>query len=67
MADLRAWRSARAREAGVPAYVIAHDALLAAIVEQRPETPAALRRIRGMGPAKLDQYGEEILAIVAHH
>ncbi len=67
LADLRAWRSTRAREGGVPAYVIAHDTLLAAIVEQRPRTPAALRRVRGMGPAKLDQYGEEVLAIVARY
>jgi DNA helicase-2/ATP-dependent DNA helicase PcrA len=66
MADLRAWRTARAAADGVPAYVVAHDALLAAIVEQRPESPAALRRIKGMGPARLDRYGDEILAIVAH-
>ena len=67
MADLRAWRSARARADGVPAYVVAHDALLAAIVDERPGSPAALRRIRGMGPAKLGRYGEELLAIVARH
>ncbi len=65
MADLRAWRSARARADGVPAYVVAHDALLAALVEQRPGSAAALRRVRGMGPARLDRYGEEILAILA--
>jgi DNA helicase-2/ATP-dependent DNA helicase PcrA len=67
MADLRAWRSARARADGVPAYVVAHDALLAAIVEQRPGSIAALRRVKGMGPAKLDRYAEEILAILARH
>ncbi len=67
MADLRAWRSARARADDVPAYVVAHDALLAAIVEQRPGSPAALRRVKGMGPAKLDRFGEEILAILARH
>jgi len=67
MAELRAWRSARARADGVPAYVVAHDALLAALVEARPESPATLRRVKGMGPAKLDRYGEEILAILARH
>ena len=67
MADLRAWRTARARADAVPAYVVAHDALLAAIVEERPASPAALRRVKGMGPARLDRYGEEILAIVARH
>ena len=67
MADLRAWRSARAREDAVPAYVVAHDAVLVEIVEQRPGSPAALRRVKGMGPAKLDRYGDEILAILARH
>ncbi len=67
MADLRAWRSARARTDGVPAYVVGHDALLAGIVEQRPGSVAALRRVKGMGPAKLERYGEEILAILARH
>jgi DNA helicase II / ATP-dependent DNA helicase PcrA len=67
MAELRAWRSQRAREDAVPAYVVAHDALLVALVEDRPGSPAALRRVRGMGPAKLDRYGAEILAILARH
>ena len=67
LADLRAWRSARARADGVPAHVVAHDAPLSAIVEQRPGSPAALRRVKGMGPARLDRYGEEMLAILARH
>ena len=62
---LRQWRLERARADGKPSYVIAHDALLAAIVDERPVSPAALRRVKGMGPAKLDRYGEEILAILA--
>ncbi len=48
----------------MPAYVIAHDATLAAIAEARPRSVAALRRVRGMGPAKLERYGDEILAVV---
>jgi DNA helicase-2/ATP-dependent DNA helicase PcrA len=67
MTELRAWRASRARADDVPAYVVAHDAVLAAIVEQRPGSEAALRRVKGMGPAKLERYGEEILAIVARH
>jgi superfamily II DNA helicase RecQ len=47
--------------------IIAEDALLAAIVEARPVSPAALRRVKGMGPKRLERYGEEILAIVARH
>ena len=67
MEDLRAWRSTHARDDGVPAYVVAHDVTLAAIVEQRPGSMAALRRVKGMGQAKLERYGEEILAILARH
>ena len=67
LAELRAWRSVQARSDGVPAYVVAPDALLAALIEQRPESVAALRRVKGMGPARLDRYGDEILAILARH
>jgi DNA helicase-2/ATP-dependent DNA helicase PcrA len=63
-AALREWRTGRAREAAMPPYVIAHDATLAAIAEARPRTLAALRRVKGMGPTKLEQYGDEILAVV---
>ncbi|MHB8459542.1 MAG: ATP-dependent helicase [Candidatus Limnocylindrales bacterium] len=62
---LRAWRLERARADAVPAYVVAHDATLAAIAEARPGSIAALRRVKGMGPAKLDRYGTEILGVVA--
>jgi DNA helicase-2/ATP-dependent DNA helicase PcrA len=65
MSALRAWRTARAREDGMPAYVVAHDQTLAAIAAAHPTSLAALRRVKGMGPAKLDRYGAEILDIVA--
>ena len=61
---LREWRTARARADAVPPYVVAHDATLTAIAEDRPRTPASLRRVKGMGPAKVDLYGDEIIAIV---
>jgi superfamily II DNA helicase RecQ len=48
----------------MPAYVIAHDATLEAIAEQKPRSAAALRRVKGMGPTKVERYGEEILAVV---
>ena len=64
VAALRAWRLERARADGVPPYVIAHDATLAAIAEARPTSVAALRRVPGIGPAKLERYGAEILAVV---
>ncbi len=62
---LRTWRSERAKDDGVPAYVIAHDATLAEIADARPTTIAALHRIKGMGPARLQRYGPEILAVLA--
>jgi superfamily II DNA helicase RecQ len=44
--------------------VVAHDSMLFAIAEARPGSLTALARVKGMGPAKLDRYGEDILAIV---
>jgi DNA helicase II / ATP-dependent DNA helicase PcrA len=64
MAALRAWRTARARTDAVPAYVVFHDQTLAAIAEIRPSSAAGLRRIKGIGPAKLETYGDEILEVV---
>jgi DNA helicase-2/ATP-dependent DNA helicase PcrA len=65
MAALRAWRSQRARADAVPAYVVAHDSTLAAIADARPASLAALRRVKGMGPLKLERYGGEILELTA--
>ena len=59
---LRAWRAATAREHGVPAYVVFHDATLAELVRERPATQAALGRISGVGTRKLERYGAELLA-----
>ncbi|MEP7377994.1 MAG: ATP-dependent DNA helicase UvrD2 [Chloroflexota bacterium] len=64
---LQLWRRERARQDAVPAYVVAHDATLAAIADGKPDTIAALRRIKGMGLVKLDQYGAQILAIIARN
>ena len=61
---LRRWRRERSAADGVPAYVVAHDTTLAEIADARPRTLPALRRVRGMGPAKLDRYGPEILAVI---
>jgi DNA helicase-2/ATP-dependent DNA helicase PcrA len=61
---LRRWRRERATADGVPAYVVAHDTTLAEIAEARPRTLPALRRVRGMGPMKLERYGPEILAAI---
>lgn len=62
---LRDWRSATAKEQGVPAYVILHDRSLREIAEIRPASHGMLMDISGMGQAKVERYGEEILALVA--
>jgi DNA helicase II / ATP-dependent DNA helicase PcrA len=61
---LRVWRKARADEESVPAFVIFTDATLQLIAEHRPTSPAALLRISGVGPAKLERYGESLFAVV---
>jgi DNA helicase-2/ATP-dependent DNA helicase PcrA len=61
---LRRWRRERATADAVPAYVVFHDTTLAEIADLRPRSLPALRRVRGMGPLKLERYGEEILAVI---
>jgi superfamily II DNA helicase RecQ len=48
----------------VPAYVVAHDATLKEIAADRPRSNAALGRVKGMGPVKVERYGPEILAVI---
>ncbi len=62
---LKRWRLEQARERSVPAYVVFTDATLLAIAEQRPTTSDELARIPGIGPAKLEQYGSAVLALLA--
>jgi DNA helicase-2/ATP-dependent DNA helicase PcrA len=62
---LRAWRRERASTDGVPAYVVFHDATLAEIAVRRPRSLADLRSIAGIGPAKLERYGPDVLAVLA--
>ena len=57
---LRAWRAATAKERGVPAYVIFHDATLRQIAAKPPSSLAELAAISGVGEAKLAAYGEQI-------
>jgi DNA helicase II / ATP-dependent DNA helicase PcrA len=62
---LRAWRRAQAESQKVPPYVVFSDATLVAIADNRPDSRAALARISGVGPAKLDRYAEPVLAVLA--
>jgi len=63
-AALRAWRSAVARKDGVPAYVVLNDKELVGIAERNPSTLVELGRCRGMGPIRLERWGDEILAVL---
>ncbi|NUS44082.1 MAG: DNA helicase RecQ [Mycobacteriaceae bacterium] len=64
---LRAWRAAVAKEQGVPAYVVFHDATLREIAARRPQALSGLSGISGIGEAKLAKYGDSVLAAIADH
>lgn len=63
LSKLKDWRTKRAKTDGVPAYIVAHDSLLQDIATHRPQTNQQLMRMPGIGPRKLNTYGEELLAI----
>jgi len=62
---LRAWRRERARVDDVPAYVVFNDRTLEALADRRPRSRGELLAVEGIGPAKLDRYGDELLALLA--
>jgi ATP-dependent DNA helicase RecQ len=62
---LREWRLARARADEVPAYVVFNDRTLAELASRAPRTLAELSTVPGIGPAKLERYGAELLARLA--
>ena len=61
---LRDWRRAKCGALGVPAYVVLHDATIEEIAARVPASERELGAITGIGPSKLEHYGDEILAIV---
>jgi DNA helicase-2/ATP-dependent DNA helicase PcrA len=62
---LSVWRLARARLEDVPAYIVFHNRVLAAIAGARPRSRAELAAVPGVGPAKLERYGDDVLEVVA--
>ncbi len=64
-ARLRQWRADAARTQNVPAYVIFQDATLRAIALAAPRDVGALAGIGGVGAAKLERYGREVIATLA--
>ncbi|HZQ80446.1 MAG TPA: ATP-dependent DNA helicase UvrD2 [Gaiellaceae bacterium] len=61
---LKEWRLERAKADNVPPYVVFHDAVLHAIAAARPSSLGELSQISGVGPAKLERYGDEVLALL---
>jgi DNA helicase-2/ATP-dependent DNA helicase PcrA len=62
---LKMWRLGQAKAQGVPAYVVFNDRTLEAIAALRPTTETALLEVPGIGPAKLDAYGDQLLDLLA--
>ena len=62
---LRSWRAGAAKEQGVPAYVIFHDATLREIATRAPTSLTELSAVNGVGETKLARYGEQILETLA--
>jgi ATP-dependent DNA helicase RecQ len=64
LVKLRDWRGQKARVADVPPFLILPDATLRLLAEQQPQTLEQLPRIKGLGPKKIEQFGQELLAIL---
>lgn len=64
---MRAWRAAKAKQEGIPPYMIANNKQLASMVKQRAMTKADLAGINGIGDAKIARYGEDILKTLAEY
>ena len=62
---LKKWRLERSKADEIPAYVVFHNSTLAEIASRRPSTIAELASVPGVGPAKLDRYGSELLEALA--
>jgi ATP-dependent DNA helicase UvrD/PcrA len=61
-AELKRWRLERSKAEDRPAYVIFHNSTLAEIVRRAPRTREELAQVPGVGPAKLERYGDDVLA-----
>lgn len=64
---LREWRAERSKKEGIPPYIICNNMQLAKITVARPSSLNALQEIDGIGRAKAEKYGKEILQIIASH
>lgn len=63
--ELRSWRGRTAKREGMPPYLICNNRQLAALAAKRPASLAAVREIEGLGEAKVERWGDEILKLIA--
>ena len=61
---LRSWRRTQSEAQGAPPYIVFSDATLVAIADAKPASRAALARVSGVGPTKLERYAEPLLAVL---
>lgn len=61
---LKKWRTQKALDWNIPSFMICHNSELLNVVVKRPKTLSDLRKIKGFGELKVENHGEEILAIV---
>ena len=61
-ATLRSWRSDRAKADGIAPFIVFHDSVLIAVAARQPTNLAELAQVKGIGPTKLERYGDELLA-----
>jgi ATP-dependent DNA helicase RecQ len=64
-AELKRWRLEQARQQGVPPYVVFHDRTLIEIASRRPASLEELATVGGVGRAKLERYGPELVDMLA--
>lgn len=64
LATLKTWRTQIAKREKIAPYMVAHDTVLAELALRRPETMQGLLAVKGMGPAKADKYGAELLELL---
>ena len=62
---LRSWRAETAREAGKPAFMVFSDATLTALAEAQPSSEEELLGVPGVGPVKVERYGDELLNLLS--
>jgi superfamily II DNA helicase RecQ len=62
---LKEWRKQRAEKEGIPVYIIANNKELLAIIQEKPKSKEALKKIKGFGKKKIEKYGDDVLKIVS--